>query len=1304
MPDNSIKISADITFNTKDAERQLSSLGDTVSKSVTASKQVREMADSFERISTRDMSKNASRLVDKIREGSKETRKYEEQIAGLTTEAERLKSVARSGKLNPIENDAMQMSEGYKKLISDAKYYQEEMQKVQDTLARGTKTVAGSKEGLAFGESPKAVTRALNPQEIAEAEQYLASLQSKIQGVETEMQNMEMRGDAFPKLTQSIEMTTVALNKTVAKVVNLLTSFTNIQATAPQAMNATESSLNGVYDAMSKLGEANFAQPMQAQASSIQQSMQAVVQSTTEGAQQVQQQVDATKQTIAQPVTTQIVDTTAIQNQLMFLSGQLSLLVTEVSTKMGSVASAITSGFENANNVVNDKVNEINNNVQSLGQQSASTMGQVGSQVASSMQQSISQLSDRVAHLESVLGQAQSTMGRVGASAKKSSKVAVVAFGSIEGAIRSTFNVAKKLASHVGSKLSSAFNNVQKSVDKAFSGRSLKRGLTTLIKYTFGVRSIYFLFRKLRAAVKEGLQNLVKYEKAVGTSQAVGSVNKAITSLNTSLLYLKNAWAAAFAPIVTAVMPMLTTLINGLASVGNYIARFIGALTGQEVVLNAVKVSAGDYAKSLDNTKKSANGASKAAKKLSDRLAAFDDLNVLGKDNDNDSGSGSGAGDIASDLPNPADMFKYVKAESSLADMLKEAWGSGDFSGIGSMIKDKIIEALNGIDWDEVQQNVTKFAGGVGSFLEGLLGDPTLYETIGRTAGNAFNTITHGIEELLKHTKNIKFGENIGKGINEFLKTSDFVTAGKNVNETITQITDNINDLVNTISSEDVVNAITDFLDGLDIVDIIAKVGNCVLQVAELTIEVIGKLIVKGGEKLGEKWWTEVTEGVNGHIGDIPVQLKPEIDAAKYPVQAILDDWLAQFTDFMISPSIKIASDATGLDQIEVLDAVGKKWDEIEQAVVSFPGKVKSFFSALGEDIKALGEDIKSNFLTLGVSVWEWLDDRKRDIEDIYYSIEDHVTDAIANIQQFGTDIGTFIGDRITELQDLGTKIGEFIGGVIADLTNFGTDISNKWTELKDGIAQGWEDLTSSAEEKWTTIKDGITNKVGDIKSDLETKWSNITGNITSKVTEIKNFAEKTFNTLKENISSVWSSISGTAYAKWDNIKKVLVDAVNAIKNALKTPINGIISIVESMVNKVIGGLNSMFSKLNSLPDFKITNPFNGKEYNLSLNLPTIKNVSIPRLAQGAVIPPNREFMAVLGDQSHGTNVEAPLDTIKQAVAEVMGNNGNAEVVQLLQQLIGVVESKNLVIGDKEIAKANARYNNQQRLIRGASF
>ena len=51
----------------------------------------------------------------------------------------------------------------------------------------------------------------------------------------------------------------------------------------------------------------------------------------------------------------------------------------------------------------------------------------------------------------------------------------------------------------------------------------------------------------------------------------------------------------------------------------------------------------------------------------------------------------------------------------------------------------------------------------------------------------------------------------------------------------------------------------------------------------------------------------------------------------------------------------------------------------------------------------------------------------------------------------------------------------------------------------------------------------------------------------------------------------------------------------------------------------------------------------------------------VPGLATGAVIPPNAPFMAMLGDQKHGTNIEAPLETIKQAVAEVVGNSGGGQ-------------------------------------------
>ena len=79
-------------------------------------------------------------------------------------------------------------------------------------------------------------------------------------------------------------------------------------------------------------------------------------------------------------------------------------------------------------------------------------------------------------------------------------------------------------------------------------------------------------------------------------------------------------------------------------------------------------------------------------------------------------------------------------------------------------------------------------------------------------------------------------------------------------------------------------------------------------------------------------------------------------------------------------------------------------------------------------------------------------------------------------------------------------------------------------------------------------------------------------------------------------------------------------------------------------------------------------------------SIPDISNFNIPALAQGAVLPPNREFLAVLSDQRSGTNIEAPLETIKQALAEVMQSQSGGEiVVNITTTLDGRVLARNQV-------------------------
>ena len=119
---------------------------------------------------------------------------------------------------------------------------------------------------------------------------------------------------------------------------------------------------------------------------------------------------------------------------------------------------------------------------------------------------------------------------------------------------------------------------------------------------------------------------------------------------------------------------------------------------------------------------------------------------------------------------------------------------------------------------------------------------------------------------------------------------------------------------------------------------------------------------------------------------------------------------------------------------------------------------------------------------------------------------------------------------------------------------------------------------------------------------------------------------------LGAGLTEIWEGI-------WDMIKGVI--------NTIIGGINGMISAVEAAINAIIGAINTLSWEIPSwVPGIG--------GYTFGFDVPYADFPRIPELAQGAVIPPNNPFLAVLGDQASGTNIEAPLDTIKQAVAEVM--------------------------------------------------
>ena len=146
-----------------------------------------------------------------------------------------------------------------------------------------------------------------------------------------------------------------------------------------------------------------------------------------------------------------------------------------------------------------------------------------------------------------------------------------------------------------------------------------------------------------------------------------------------------------------------------------------------------------------------------------------------------------------------------------------------------------------------------------------------------------------------------------------------------------------------------------------------------------------------------------------------------------------------------------------------------------------------------------------------------------------------------------------------------------------------------------------------------------------------------------------------------------------------DGALEALKDGFKALGNVCIDIFEGLVKAAAKAVNKVIELINKV--KFGPVPDWVPI--IGGKEF--GLNIPKIPlEWSLPRLATGAVIPPNREFAAILGDQKSGTNIEAPLETIMDAFRAVQGeqtinitfNGSLQELAKLLAPEINVANRR----------------------------
>ena len=260
-------------------------------------------------------------------------------------------------------------------------------------------------------------------------------------------------------------------------------------------------------------------------------------------------------------------------------------------------------------------------------------------------------------------------------------------------------------------------------------------------------------------------------------------------------------------------------------------------------------------------------------------------------------------------------------------------------------------------------------------------------------------------------------------------------------------------------------------------------------------------------------------------------------------------------------------------------------------------------------------------------------------------------------------------------LTGVGVPIG--IGMVIAGITGLITEAVLNWDYIKDTMEKNFTEhkelivgmsaalLVLGIILLFTGV--GIPLGVGlilaggvGLAAEAALNWDFLT----EKVGEICKAVAEKFKDAVEKIKEIWGTLPEGIKTALSTLADIIIAPFKLAYETISTIVSGIAKLTES--------INNSSSHLSSSGE---SHGGTGGSYD-TYSLPNI-NYNVPALATGAVIPPNREFLAVLGDQKSGTNIEAPLDTIKQAVAEVVGNSQesiNINFTGSLSQLARVLQ------------------------------
>lgn len=508
------------------------------------------------------------------------------------------------------------------------------------------------------------------------------------------------------------------------------------------------------------------------------------------------------------------------------------------------------------------------------------------------------------------------------------------------------------------------------------------------------------------------------------------------------------------------------------------------------------------------------------------------------------------------------------------------------------------------------------------------------------------------------------------------------------------------------------------------------KEGEATIKAANYAFSSLGNLAKSVGKSMMSVWTNgtgtkmlstmlQIGQNVLKTVGNIAMQLeiawnKNEVGTAI--IQAIADAF-QKVLDFVKRITKSTSEWAAELDFYPLLVSIKNLIESLSPIIEA----IGDFLADLYENIvlpflKWLIETALPLIINAVSAIFSFLEEHKWIIDAIGASligafaaekIVPLIMSIIAGVMNFVSVIKGLIalltgsGGLIGGIKAIGTVLGT--GGIwgiaIGAAIAVGVLLIKNWdkikaaaTRLKEWVVEKTRKLKEDVVNAFMGLKEKASNILNIFAEFINTTWDKIKNTTTTIVNAVKDGAINGFNLLKQKVSGIMDSVKTKISSVWTGIKKTFSDVISWIKNTFtdawsrawnrvksifSNVFNGLSKLVKKPINAVIGIVNGAISAINgaisgiesavSFGPWEIPTPWGTRTIGFSASFPRVP--SVPYLASGAVIPPRSEFLAVLGDQKSGNNIEAPESLLRKIVREESGTSPGGGQYRFTAQL-----------------------------------